>query len=131
MRAFHQSTGHVPTPPTSRRLRREEKTIRVMIALYCSHHHGGAAGSPDAETPSAESCEECSALFAYARLRLASCRFGQRKPTCARCTVHCYRRDMRERVRVVMRYSGPRMVTRHPLLAMAHLVDRRHRPEAR
>ena len=35
---------------------------------------------------------------------------------------------MRERVRAVMRYSGPRMLTRHPVLAVAHLADGRKTP---
>jgi hypothetical protein len=36
---------------------------------------------------------------------------------------------MREQVRSVMRYSGPRMLASHPLLAAAHLIDaRRIRP---
>jgi hypothetical protein len=129
MKAGHHSTGHLPDPGASRRLRREEKTIRVMIALYCRHHHDGVGRVSDPEPSRATPCEECAALLTYARLKLAGCRFGGRKPTCARCTVHCYRRDMRERIRVVMRYSGPRMITRHPLLALAHLLDQRHTPE--
>jgi hypothetical protein len=36
---------------------------------------------------------------------------------------------MRERIRNVMRYSGPRMVYRHPVLALFHMVDgRRKKP---
>jgi len=30
---------------------------------------------------------------------------------------------MRERIRSVMRYAGPRMMYRHPLLAFHHLID--------
>ena len=131
MSAIRHSTLPAPAPPVSRRLRREEKTIRVMIALYCGHHHGGGGRPLGAETSAAELCAECAALLTYARFRLAGCRFSHGKPTCARCTVHCYRTDMRERVRVVMRFSGPRMVIRHPLLAVAHVMDRRHTPEAR
>ena len=131
MAETHHSTGHAPAPRMPRRLRREETTIRLMIALYCRHHHGGVARAIVAGSSDAGLCEECVALLAYACQRLVGCRFGRAKPTCARCTVHCYRKDMRERVRVVMRYSGPRMATRHPLLAMAHLLDRRHAPEVR
>ena len=43
--------------------------------------------------------------------------FGDDKPTCANCKVHCYSEAMRERVRDVMRYAGPRMLWRHPVLA--------------
>lgn len=30
---------------------------------------------------------------------------------------------MRERVKQVMRYAGPRMMLKHPLLALQHLFD--------
>jgi hypothetical protein len=113
------------------RLGRERKTIAVMVSLYCRDHHGDSAGSSVREgRPSREEttarvglCSDCEALLAYAGHRLARCRFGQSKPTCAHCTVHCYERSRREQIRAVMRYSGPRMTARHPILALAHLVD--------
>lgn len=98
-----------------RRLEREERTIAVMTGMYCRDHHGGTGAL----------CPECDELLDYARRRLAACRFGAGKPTCAACTVHCYAPSRRERIREVMRYSGPRMMTRHPVLAVAHLVDTR------
>ena len=61
----------------------------------------------------------------YATRRLDRCVFGDDKPTCANCKVHCYSDAMRERVRVVMRYAGPRILWRHPVLALAHLRDGR------
>ena len=112
-----------PEPRPPRRLAREEKTIAAMIALYCRDHH---------ETAPHDSgdglCPECADLLAYARLRLEKCRYGAEKPTCANCETHCYRPAMRERVREVMRYSGPRMLRRHPVLAVAHLADGRKTP---
>jgi hypothetical protein len=101
-----------------RRPAREERTIAAMVALYCRDRHG-AAVRRDADG----ACAECAELLAYARLRLAHCRYGTDKPTCARCPRHCYKPEMRERVRDVMRYSGPRMLKAHPVLAVAHLVD--------
>jgi len=32
---------------------------------------------------------------------------------------------MREQMRVVMRWAGPRMMLRHPIMAIAHLTDER------
>jgi hypothetical protein len=105
-----------------RRLEREERTITAMVRMYCrDHQHASGAASSDL-------CPECAELMAYARRRLAACRYAAAKPTCATCPTHCYRPEMREQVRVVMRYSGPRMLREHPLLALAHLVDGRHRP---
>jgi hypothetical protein len=108
-------------PP--RRLTREARTIAAMIALYCRDRHGD-----DAARDAHGLCSECAELMAYARLRLDGCRYGADKPTCAKCATHCYRPAMRERVREVMRYSGPRMIKRHPVLAVAHLVDGRRTP---
>ncbi|MFW2365981.1 MAG: nitrous oxide-stimulated promoter family protein, partial [Desulforhopalus sp.] len=51
--------------------------------------------------------------------------FQQDKPTCGNCTIHCYKQDMRDKVRKVMRYSGPKMIRFHPLLAFFHLLDSR------
>ncbi len=93
---------------------REQKTLEAMMRMYCRHHHGGEP-----------LCAECGALAEYAQRRLERCVFGDAKPTCANCTVHCYSAAMREQVRVVMRYAGPRMLLRHPLLAVAHLLDGR------
>jgi hypothetical protein len=104
----------------SARRYRERRTIEVMVHMYCRDHHG----TRDAL------CAECAALMDYAARRLERCVFGDDKPTCANCTVHCYSKDMRERVRAVMRYAGPRMLPRHPWLGIAHLIDgRRPAPE--
>ncbi len=104
------------------RLARELKTIRAMLRIYCRDHHG--TGTSDAM------CVECTALLHYATRRLDRCVFGDDKPTCANCKVHCYSKTMRERVREVMRYAGPRMLWRHPLLA-ACASARRTLPGAR
>jgi len=96
-----------------RRLDRERKTIKAMIAVYCKGNHNS----------SKTLCGECSMLLDYAFKRIEKCPFRADKPTCAKCTVHCYKPDMRELVRKVMRYSGPRMMLHHPLLALLHLID--------
>jgi len=108
---------------TSPRLERERRTVEAMIRLYCADHHGLDDGAP---------CAACRELADYARARLERCPFGGQKPTCARCPVHCYRPEMRERIRAVMRYAGPRMLLRHPAMALLHLVDGlRRAPERR
>jgi hypothetical protein len=97
---------------------RELKTIEAMMRLYCrGHAHPPKQG--------ATLCAECDALFEYATRRLERCVFGDAKPTCANCLVHCYTRDMRERVRLMMRWAGPRMIFRHPILAIRHKLDGR------
>lgn len=106
-------------PASQPRMDRERRTLDVMIRLYCRGRHGTVSGL----------CPDCAALRDYAHLRLEKCRFQEGKTTCARCPVHCYRPEMREKVREVMRYAGPRMPARHPLLALYHLLDgRREEP---
>jgi hypothetical protein len=99
------------------RLTRELNTIGAMLRIYCRDHHGMQPRSSDGL------CEECGGLFEYARKRLAGCPYGPDKPTCANCQIHCYGPRQREATRVMMRYAGPRMMWRHPLLALAHVLD--------
>jgi hypothetical protein len=99
------------------RILREKQTIEAMLHIYCRDHHG-ASGS---------FCVDCSRLLDYARRRLDACPFGQDKPACNHCTVHCYSEIMRQRVKAVMRYAGPRMLLRHPLLSIYHLLDKRRK----
>jgi hypothetical protein len=93
----------------------EIRTVEVMIGIYCRAHHGTSKAL----------CGECDALLDYARERIGACAFGAGKPVCNQCTVHCYRPAMRERIREVMRYAGPRMLGRHPVLAVRHLLRSR------
>ncbi len=95
------------------RMLREEKTIAAMIDLYCHARHATTDGL----------CAECNALLAYARARFEHCPYQERKSTCAKCPIHCYKPEMRDKVRAVMRYAGPRILLQHPLLAVLHLID--------
>jgi predicted amidophosphoribosyltransferase len=95
------------------RMEREKKTIRYMIMLYCRKLHGASHGI----------CLDCEELLDYAMRRLDSCRFQESKTTCAKCRVHCYKPSMREKIRQVMRYSGPKMIYYHPFLALVHFFD--------
>jgi len=55
---------------------------------------------------------------------MENCPFKEGKPVCSACSIHCYKPAMREGIRQVMRYAGPRMLLRHPLLTLAHFLDR-------
>ncbi len=76
-------------------------------------------------------CPSCEALRVYARQRLQKCPFQEGKPTCAKCPVHCYKQDTRQEIRAVMRYAGPRMLYRHPKMALWHLFDGRRQEPSR
>lgn len=97
---------------------RHQKTIAAMIGLYCKAHHRSS------ETL----CQECAELLAYAQTRLSCCPMQPNKPPCSKCPVHCYKPAMRERVRIMMRYAGPRMLGKHPVMAVRHLLDGLRKP---
>lgn len=88
----------------------EKRIVRDMITLYCRAHHS-AQGL----------CDECRELADYADRRTDLCPFMEQKSFCSQCRTHCYRSDMRERIRQVMRYAGPRMIFHHPVAALRHL----------
>ena len=98
---------------TGTRLAREWKTMSAMVRIFCRDHHH----------PAESLCVECQQFLEYAGARLERCRFGEEKPTCANCPVHCYQRERREQARVVMRYAGPRMLWEHPILSLRHWLD--------
>jgi hypothetical protein len=103
--------------PLHPRMERERKTVELMIVLYCrEQHHSGQ-----------QLCDECRQLAEYARLRLANCPFQENKTTCGNCPIHCYKPGMREKIRTVMRYAGPRMIRHHPWLAVGHMIDGRRK----
>ena len=99
----------------------EQQTVSRMIRIYCRAKH----------QPEGELCAECEALRAYALRRIERCAFQPDKPTCGKCPVHCYCPEMRVRIREVMRYAGPRMLTTDPVAAVRHLVRSFRKPSAK
>ena len=95
---------------------RERRTIEAMVMLYCRGKHD-----------SRKLCPECYELLSYCNRRLDLCPFREQKPTCRKCSVHCYNPQMRERIKPVMHYSGPHLLFRHPVLAIQHLADGRRK----
>ena len=92
---------------------REKRIVSQMITLYCKCKHH----------PSGRLCPECAALEEYARQRSDRCLFMETKTFCSNCKVHCYKPEMREKIREVMRFSGPRMLFVHPVMAISHLIE--------
>jgi hypothetical protein len=107
--------------------------MMLMVEDYCRGHHAAERAADDAAAADREAsagvdaCPQCRAFLRYADARLDHCPYGEDKPTCANCPIHCYKREPREFARTVMRYAGPRMLWRHPVLAVLHLVDGRRR----
>lgn len=110
---------------------REKEMISQMIYLYCRKNHGCSQNRecfqnrncPQNRDPGRKLCPECRELDAYARQRSDKCPFMETKTFCSNCQVHCYRPDMREKIREVMRFSGPRMILHHPVTAVRHMIE--------
>lgn len=91
---------------------REKRIVAQMIELYCRKKHGGR-----------ELCPECRELAEYARQRSDRCPFMENKTFCSNCKVHCYKPQMRQKIKEVMRFSGPRMIFHHPISAVRHVIE--------
>ena len=92
---------------------REKRMVAQMSARYCrkKHHTRG------------DLCPQCAALDAYAKMRADKCPFMETKTFCSNCRIHCYKPDMRAKIREVMRFAGPRMILHHPVAAIRHVVE--------
>ena len=94
-------------------IKSEKRVVSRMIGLYCRH-----------KLKCNEIPLEYKELEAYAHKRLDGCKFGDKKPACKRCPIHCYRPDMRQKIRDVMRWAGPRMMIYDPIAAIKHLFNK-------
>ena len=95
------------------RIKKEKQTIEKMIRLYCRRKEKNAS-----------LCEDCGLLLSYALRRLDTCRWGKDKRACKKCPAHCYTPAYREKIRAVMRFSGPRMMLYHPVAALRHIAGK-------
>lgn len=110
------------------RIEIEKETVVQMIGIYCKGHHKEEWKKKKKEIklmdPSAKTsclCDECADLQAYALKRLSYCKFGEEKKFCSQCPVHCYHPKYKEKVKKVMKYSGPRILFHHPILVIKHM----------
>ena len=86
-----------------------------MIDIYCQKKHGNKKD---------ELCEECQELLEYANKRLSFCKFGENKSTCSRCPIHCYKKDMKVKIKEVMKFSGPRLIIYNPVELVRHALNK-------
>jgi hypothetical protein len=93
---------------------KEKRTVERMIHIYCRNKHATKE----------ELCEACTELNNYAHKRLTYCKFGEHKPACNQCPVHCYKPDMKEKIKEVMRFAGKRMIFHYPIDAVSHLFKK-------
>ena len=94
------------------KIEKEKKVVKKMIGIYCKSKHGRE-----------ELCPTCTELNEYAIKRLDNCPYGENKPFCSSCKTHCYSSSKQEQIKKVMRYSGPRMIFKDPILAIRYLIN--------
>ncbi len=92
---------------------RDVEIVNIMIGIFCKKKHRGKNGL----------CEECQELADYAKARREKCPFGDNKTFCSNCKIHCYKPSMRQKISAVMRFSGPRMMFSHPIIAFKHVSE--------
>ncbi len=97
-------------------IKKEKETVEKMIRLHCEKKHSTSNGTL---------CSDCQSLLEYSHQRLERCQYQEDKPTCRKCPIHCYRPTMREEIRRVMRFSGPRLALRAPLDWIRHQLHDR------
>lgn len=105
--------------PLMGKLSTEFKTVEAMVEIYCQHHHKEALVKPN------KICDDCQQLLDYAQVRLDRCPYGENKPTCNKCPIHCYKPEPKLQMQTIMRFAGPRMLLKHPILAIRHLIYER------
>ncbi|MDH3998578.1 MAG: nitrous oxide-stimulated promoter family protein [Desulfuromonadales bacterium] len=108
--------------------RRELKDLKVLgrfTTVYCQAHHRdqekaslvNVAGTSDESElnrlPLASYCvcDQCREFLLYAFKRRLCCPLEE-KPSCKHCEIHCFRAGHREKVREIMRFSGPYLIKR-------------------
>ncbi|MEG1310918.1 MAG: nitrous oxide-stimulated promoter family protein [Romboutsia sp.] len=97
------------------RIEKEKKVIGLMINIYCKKKHCTKKG---------ELCDECLELLGYTYKRLDFCKFGEEKKFCSKCTIHCYKKDMKAKIKEVMKFSGPKLLFYKPIEVIKHIFEK-------
>lgn len=109
---WQQKSGIIMNEKATRA--RKKEIIDTMVHIYCRGQRHVMAK----ETL----CADCSRLLEYAKQRVDTCMHAQEKLFCSKCPIRCYKPEMRERVRAVMQYAGPRMLWHSPMTALKHMI---------
>ncbi len=89
----------------------ELKTVTEMIGIYCRDLH---------KTDGVNLCPECQELLEYVNKRVNTCPRMAEKTFCSECKTHCYAPNRQQKIKQIMRYSGPKMIFRSPVMAIRH-----------
>ena len=98
----------------AKKCREEKQVMTMMVRVYCR----GQKHQPKGEGL----CPACAALLSYAHNRIDLCPRMKEKTFCSKCPSPCYEPRQREEIRGVMRYAAPRVLLRHPLMVIRHML---------
>jgi hypothetical protein len=121
-----------PPPPGSAdpKLQSDLKTLALFTELYCRHKHTQEPRAPvilrTHDVPQIAGreialCPQCTRLLAHAFVKRSHCPLNP-KPSCKHCPSHCYHPRYRAAIRLVMRYSGRKMLLGGRLDYLYHLL---------
>lgn len=101
-------------------VRRDLRTLAFFVRIYCDGNHRDLERAPHCspavdcgvygDSP-AVLCADCSEHLTYGEARRVFCTLDP-KPFCAHCEVHCFKDSERAWNKQMMRYAGPRSLTR-------------------
>lgn len=120
----HMTSKQQQTAGLPEKIAHEKHTLEFMVGIYCRGNKHGQHAEAGAATDGRGLCPECQELVDYSFARIDACPHIETKTFCSACETHCYKPDMRERVRKAMAYAGPRMIFHDPRGAFAHLRSR-------
>jgi hypothetical protein len=98
----------------------QKKDLRLLlrfVGLHCRDRHDGERlpateiGVSGIDAEGTPLCGECRDLLAYAVGKRRKCPLDP-KPSCKHCSIHCYSREYRARIREIMAYSGKKLILR-------------------
>lgn len=97
---------------TEDKIKFEKDIVKKMIYIYCRKNHKYKN----------EVCPECRDLILYSYSKVDNCPHMKSKTFCSACNTSCYRENYKEKIKMVMRFSGPRMLFHNPVLTIKHLI---------
>lgn len=110
----------------------EKKIVKEMIYIYCRKHnntfirrflfkkHIGNEFFHNKDNGD-YLCDDFTEVLEYVFDRIDNCKFIEEKTFCSNCKSCCYSPKMRNKIRDIMKFSGKRMLFRHPILTLKHL----------
>jgi len=82
-----------------KRIKKDAKILKKFVSVYCNKNHA------DREKNESGYCDECFEVLNYALKRDEKCPLDP-KPKCKDCKIHCYKPEMRQKIKEIMKFSG-------------------------